>query len=50
MANTAKNLLLIPNNLLQDALKTVSERAIPKTAETTGDLIDNKIADKITKI
>ena len=46
MANTAKNLLLIPNNLLQDALK----RAIPKTAETTGDLIDNKIADKITKI
>ena len=31
-----------------DAIKTASERAIQKTAEATGDLIGNKIADKIT--
>ena len=31
-----------------DAAKTVSKRLIPKTAEATGDLIGNKIADKIT--
>ena len=31
-----------------DAIKTTSKRAIQKTAEATGDLIDNKIADKIT--
>ena len=33
-----------------DAIKTVSKRVIKKTAEATGDLIDNKIADKITSI
>ena len=33
-----------------DALKTVSKREIQKTAEATGDLIGNKIADKITRI
>ena len=32
-----------------DALKTVSERAIQKTVEATGDLIGNKIADVVTK-
>ena len=31
-----------------DAIKTTSKRAIQKTAEATGDLICNKIADKIT--
>ena len=31
-----------------DAIKTPSKRAIQKTAEATGDLIGNKIADKIT--
>ena len=31
-----------------DAIKTISKRAIQKTAEATGDLIGNKIADKIT--
>ena len=31
-----------------DAIKTASERAIQKTAEATGDLIGNKVADKIT--
>ena len=31
-----------------NAIKTVSKRAIQKTAEATGDLIGNKIIDKIT--
>ena len=31
-----------------DAIKTTSKRAIQKTAEATGDLIYNKIANKIT--
>ena len=33
-----------------DAIKTASKRAIQKTAEATGDLIVNKIADKIISI
>ena len=33
-----------------DATKTVSKRAIQKIAETTSDLIGNKIADKITSV
>ena len=32
-----------------DALKTFSKRVIQKTAEATGDLIGNKIADGTTK-
>ena len=32
------------------AIKTASQRAIQKTAATTGDLVCNKIADKITSI
>ena len=31
-----------------DAAKTTSKRVVQKTADTTGDLIVNKIADKIT--
>ena len=31
-----------------DSIKTASKRAIPKTAEATGDLIGNKIADIIS--
>ena len=31
-----------------DAIKAASKRAIQKTAEATGDLIGNKIVDKIT--
>ena len=31
-----------------DAAKTTSERAVQKSAETTRDLIGNKIANKIT--
>ena len=33
-----------------DAIKTASKRAIQKTAEATGDLIGNTIADKITSV
>ena len=33
-----------------DAIKMASKRAIQKTAEATGDLIGNKIADKITSV
>ena len=33
-----------------DAIKTASKRAIQKPAEATGNLIGNKIADKITRI
>ena len=33
-----------------DAFKTASKRAIQKTAETTGDLVCNKIANKITSV
>ena len=33
-----------------DAWKTASKRAIEKTAKATGELIGNKIADKITSI
>ena len=33
-----------------DALKTASKRVIRKTAETTGDLIENKIGGKITSV
>ena len=33
-----------------DAVKTVSRRAIQKTAEATSDLIGNKIADKMASV
>ena len=33
-----------------DAAKTVSKRFVQKTAEATGDLIGNKVADKITSV
>ena len=33
-----------------DAIKTASKRAIQKTAEATGVLIGNKVADKITSV
>ena len=32
------------------AAKITSKRVVQKTAEATGDLIENKIADKITSI
>ena len=33
-----------------DAAKTASKRVVQKTAEATGDLMGNKIADKITSV
>ena len=33
-----------------DVIKTASKRAIQKIAEATGDLIGNKMADKITSV
>ena len=33
-----------------DAIKTVSKRETQKAAEATGDLIGNKITDKITSV
>ena len=33
-----------------DAAKTASKRVVQKTAEARGDLIRNKIADKITSL
>ena len=33
-----------------DPAKTASERVVQKTAEATGDLVGNKIADKITSV
>ena len=33
-----------------DFVKTASKRVVQKTAESTGDLIGNKIADKVTSI
>ena len=33
-----------------NAAKTASKRVVQKTAEATGDLIRNKIADKITSV
>ena len=33
-----------------DTIKTASKRVIQKTAEATGDLIGNKIADEITSV
>ena len=32
------------------AAKSASKRVVKKTAEATGDLIENKIADKVTSI
>ena len=33
-----------------DAAKTASKRVVQKTAEATGDLIGNKMADKVTSV
>ena len=45
-----QKLLDSPKKSTTDAIKTVSKRAIKKTAEATADLIGNKIADKITSV
>ena len=46
-----KNFLTVQKKSTADAIKTASKKAIQKkkkNSETTGDLIGNKIADKIT--
>ena len=45
-----KNFLIALKKSTTDAIKTTSKWAIEKTAEATGDLIGNKIADKITSV
>ena len=45
----SQNLLDSAKKYTTDILKTASKRVIQKTAEATGDLIGNKIADEITK-
>ena len=45
-----KKIVDIGKKFAIDAVKTASGRAIQKTAEATGDLIGNKIADKITSV
>ena len=50
MVNTAKNFLIILKKSATDTLKTSSKRVIQKTVEATGDLVGNKIADKITNV
>ena len=41
---------LMDTAIKTDAAKTASARVVQKTAEATGDLIGNKIADKIISI
>ena len=45
-----RNLLIQQNKSATDAVITASKRAIQRTAEATGDLIGNKIVDKITSV
>ena len=45
-----QELLDIAEKSATDVIKTASKRVIQKTAEATGDLIGNKIADKITSV
>ena len=45
-----QNLLDSAKKSTTDAIKMASKRAIQKTTEATGDLIGNKIADKITSV
>ena len=45
-----QNLLDSAKKSIADTIKTASKRAIQKTAEATGDLIGNKIADKTTSV
>ena len=50
MANIAKKFLIMLKNLQEMHLKLLQKKVIQKTAEATGDLIGNKIADKIRKV
>ena len=46
----SQKLLDHAKKFVTDALKSSSKRVIQKTAEATGDLIDDKISDRITKV
>ena len=46
--NYGKKLVNTAKKSATDAIKTASKRSIQKTAETMGDLVGNKIADKIS--
>ena len=46
----SKNVLDHAKQSTTDALKIDSKRTIQKTAEATGDLIDNKTADRIIEV
>ena len=48
--NYGKKLMDTATKIGIDAAKTASKRVVQKTAEATGDLIGNKIPDKITSI
>ena len=51
VVNKVKNvLIMLRKKSATDGLKTTFQRVIQKTEEATGDLIDNKIANKITKV
>ena len=45
-----KKLLDHTKQTATDALKTTSKQVIQKTAEPTGDLVGNKIVNRITKV
>ena len=45
-----KNFLIALKKCATDAIKTASKRVNQKIAEATGDLIGNKIVDKITSV
>ena len=46
----SQKLIDIAKKSTTDAIKTASKRPIQKTVEATGDLIGNKVADKLTNI
>ena len=50
MLATRQKLLDHAKQSATDSLKTTSKRAIRKTAKATGDLIGNKIDNRITKV
>ena len=45
-----RNFLIMLNNSQQIHIKTTSKKSNSKTVEATGDLIGNKIANRITKV
>ena len=46
----SQTLLDSAKKIAADAIKTASKRATQKKAEATGDLIDNKIANRVTSV